>query len=318
MALAVEVAELEKRFGDFVAVNRVSFAVEDGEVFGFLGPNGSGKSTTIRMLCGLLLPSHGSGTVAGLDITRQAETIRAQIGYMPQFFSLYTDLTVGENLRFYAGLYSVPAARARERIEQVTQRLELTDMMDRLAGTLATGWRQRLALASSVLHEPPILFLDEPTSGVDPITRRLFWEFIDDLAEDGATIFVTTHVMDEAEHCTRLAMMHYGDLIAQGTPEQMRRDHLQSIVEVRAEPLWDAVEALVAAEDVGEVALFGDALHAECRPDIDDPAGAVRRVLEGANVAVESATGVEPTMEDVFVSLARSYDRPDEVGRDAP
>ncbi len=317
MPFAVEVSDLEKRFGKFVAVNGVSFAVEEGEVFGFLGPNGSGKSTTIRMLCGLLLPSRGSGTVAGLDITRQAELIRTQIGYMPQLFSLYTDLTVGENLRFYAGLYSVPTARARERIEQVTGRLELTGMMDRLAGTLSTGWRQRLALASSVLHQPPILFLDEPTSGVDPVTRRLFWEFIDDLAEDGATIFVTTHVMDEAEHCTRLAMMHYGNLIAQGTPEQMRREYVGSIVEVRAEPLWDAVEALIAADDVGEVALFGDALHAECTPEVTDPEGAIRQVLQSAGIAVGSATGVEPTMEDVFVSLARSHERPDEVGRDS-
>ena len=237
MALAVEVDRLLKRFGGFTAVNEVSFTVQQGEIFGFLGPNGSGKSTTIRILCGLLLPTSGTARVIGLDVATQAEEIRRHMGYMPQMFSLYGDLTVQENILFYAGLYSVAPDRAAERLRQLAERLELGEVMNRPAATLSTGWRQRLALAAAIVHEPPLVFLDEPTSGVDPVTRRLFWEVIDDLAHQGTTIFVTTHVMDEAEHCTRLAMMHYGLLIAQGTPEQMRTDYLSAMVEMKATPL---------------------------------------------------------------------------------
>jgi len=310
------VTNLTKRFGRFTAVNSVSFSVQPGEIFGFLGPNGSGKSTTIRILCGLLLPTEGSGTVAGLDVTRQAERIRTQIGYMPQFFSLYDDLTVAENIDFYAGLYGVSQGACAEQVERWAHKLELTTMMGRLAGTLSTGWKQRLALIASIVHRPPILFLDEPTSGVDPITRRLFWEVIDDLAHEGATIFVTTHVMDEAEHCTRLAMLHYGHLIAEGSSATMRAQHAQNLVELRTTALWDALEALQTADEVVEVALYGDALHAECRPDITDPTGVVADILGQASVAIDHIARTEPTMEDVFVSLARSYERPDIVGSD--
>lgn len=292
----------------------VSFQVAEGQVFGFLGPNGSGKSTTIRILCGLLLPSSGRARVAGIDVAHNPERVRANIGYMPQFFSLYDDLTVTENMEFYAGLYGVRRREARARIDSILERLELGPVRDRLAKTLATGWRQRLSLGTSMVHEPPILYLDEPTSGVDPLTRRLFWEQIDDLAHHGTTVFVTTHVMDEAEHCTRLAMMHYGRLIAEGSPEQMRSEHAQNLVEIRADPVWSALDALEGRDEIAEVALYGDALHAECAPEIEDPVALVTGVLKAAGVTVDRVHRVSPTMEDVFVSLARTCERPDTVG----
>jgi ABC-2 type transport system ATP-binding protein len=308
MPLAVEVENLLMKFGDFVAVNAISFTVQQGAIFGFLGPNGSGKSTTIRILCGLLLPSGGRARIIGLDVAHQAEEIRKQMGYMPQFFSLYGDLTVRENLEFYAGMYSVPPAAVGPRMRQVMERLSLHEVADRLAAALSTGWRQRLALATTILHQPPLVFLDEPTSGVDPITRRLFWEVIDDLAHEGATVFVTTHVMDEAEHCTHLAMMHHGNLIIQGTPEELRTRIVRNMVQVRTPALWEALEALERCESIVESALFGDALHAECREEIADAPGVVRAALQAAGVPVESVSPVQPTMEDVFVSLARRFD----------
>jgi ABC-2 type transport system ATP-binding protein len=308
---------LTKRFGDFVAVDRVSFSVAQGEVFGFLGPNGSGKSTTIRILCGLLLPTSGTAQVVGLDVVHQARLIRERIGYMPQTFSLYEDLTLAENIRFYAGMYSVPPKQVGPRLERLAERLELTPLLDRLAGTLSTGWRQRLALATAIVHQPPLLFLDEPTSGVDPHTRRLFWEVIDDLAHEGTTIFVTTHVMDEAEHCTRLAMMHYGALIADGTPLQLRREKVRNMVEVSTPQQWQALEALRQAPGVAEAALFGEALHVEYEESVSDPVQAVTAALREAGLSYTDAQRVEPTMEDVFVSLARRHGRPQDVGGEA-
>lgn len=314
--IAVEAKDLTKRFGSFTAVDSVSFAVEQGEVFGFLGPNGSGKSTTIRILCGLLLPTSGTASVVGFDVMRQAEQIRSRIGYMPQTFSLYEDLSVAENIRFYAGMYSVPPKRVQERLAYLSERLELGKVMDRFARTLSTGWRQRLSLATTIIHQPPLVFLDEPTSGVDPQTRRLFWEVIDDLAHEGVTIFVTTHVMDEAEHCTRLAMMHYGVLIAEGTPEQMRRDKVHNVVEVRTPQQWQAMEALRGQDGVAEVALFGDALHVEFGEEVADPLAAVEQTLREAGLALVGAERVQPTMEDVFVSLARRFGRPQDAAGD--
>jgi ABC-2 type transport system ATP-binding protein len=316
ISVAVQVEDLVRKFGDFVAVDHVSFTVAEGEIFGFLGPNGSGKSTTIRVLCGLLAPTSGRAVVAGLDVWREAEGIRRQMGYMPQFFSLYTDLTAAENIEFYAAMYSVRPATIRERTAYLAQRLELGPLLNRLTRTLSTGWRQRLALATAVVHQPPLVFLDEPTSGVDPATRRLFWDVIADLAADGTTVFVTTHVMDEAEHCTHLAMMHYGRLIAQGTPEQMRRDLVRNVVEARAQPVWDALHALERTPHVSEVALFGDALHIELEETVTEPEALVREALTAAGLQTESVQRVLPTMEDVFVSLARRHERPATVGSD--
>ena len=219
---AVTVENLEKRFGSFVAVNRVSFQVRRGEVFGFLGPNGAGKSTTIRMLCGILAPSGGRGTVAGYDIRTQPELVKTQIGYMSQRFSLYQDLTVEENIDFYGGIYRIPAERRRQRKEWVIEMAGLAEHRRQPTAILSGGWKQRLALGCAILHEPPVVFLDEPTSGVDPISRRLFWDLIYELSGQGVTIFVTTHYMDEAEYCNRLGLIYRGELIALGTPHELK------------------------------------------------------------------------------------------------
>ncbi len=220
---AIEVRELEKRFGAFVAVDRISFAVRTGEIFGFLGSNGSGKSTTIRMLCGILSPTSGTGMVAGHDIVTEPEAVRHAIGYMSQKFSLYEDLTPLENLRFYLGIYSVPKRDWSERSDWVLEMTRLTEARNRLTRELPPGWRQRLALGCALLHRPRILFLDEPTSGVDPITRRRFWEFIGRLAGEGITLFVTTHYMDEAYHCERIVMINEGKIVASGSPDEIVR-----------------------------------------------------------------------------------------------
>ncbi len=220
---AVVLRDLEKRFGDFIAVNRISLEVRRGEIFGFLGPNGAGKSTTIRMLCGIITPTAGEGTVAGLDVRTQSEEIKQNIGYMSQRFSLYDDLTVEENLDFYAGIYGLTGARREERKAWVLRMANLESQRAMRTGLLPVGWKQRLALGSAVLHEPPILFLDEPTSGVDPIARRQFWELIYRLSESGVTVFVTTHYMEEAEYCERLGMIYRGTLVALGTPTELKK-----------------------------------------------------------------------------------------------
>ena len=218
---AVRVKDLEKRFGRFVAVDRISFSIRRGEIFGFLGPNGAGKSTTIRMLCGIITPTSGSGHVAGYDIFKEAERIKQSIGYMSQKFSLYEDMTPFENVRFYLGIYDVPFDQWEERIDWVLGMTRLQDVRDRLTRELPPGWRQRLALGCALLHRPKILFLDEPTSGVDPITRRHFWEFIGLLAQQGVTVFVTTHYMDEAHNCQRVAMINEGKIVASGSPSEI-------------------------------------------------------------------------------------------------
>ena len=221
---AVRVTNLEKRFGHFVAVNRISFSVQEGEIFGFLGPNGAGKSTTIRMLCGIITPSDGSGHVAGFDIFTRSEKIKQTIGYMSQKFSLYLDMTPFENIRFYLGIYNVPLRLWPERTEWVFKMTRLNDVRNRLTRDLPPGWRQRLALGCALLHQPRLLFLDEPTSGVDPITRRHFWEFIKQLTSEGVTVFVTTHYMDEAQHCNRVVIINEGEIVAGGAPVDIIRD----------------------------------------------------------------------------------------------
>jgi ABC-2 type transport system ATP-binding protein len=223
---AVRVTDLEKKYGRFTAVDRISFSVRRGEIFGFLGPNGAGKSTTIRMLCGIISPSSGSGQVAGCDIIRQAEKIKQSIGYMSQKFSLYLDMTPFENIRFYLGIYDVPVRLWNERTEWVLKTTRLGKVRDRITRELPPGWRQRLALGCALLHQPKILFLDEPTSGVDPITRRHFWDFIKHLTSEGVTVFVTTHYMDEARHCNRVIMINEGRIVAGGTPRDIIRQVL--------------------------------------------------------------------------------------------
>lgn len=225
-AEAVKVDQLTKRFGSFTAVDRICFSVARGEIFGFLGPNGAGKSTTIRMLCGIITPTSGSGHVGGYDIFTQSEQIKQSIGYMSQKFSLYTDMTPLENVRFFLGIYNVPETQWAERMQWIFALTRLQDVQKRLTSELPPGWRQRLALGCALLHRPHILFLDEPTSGVDPLTRRQFWRFIRRLADQGITVFVTTHYMDEARHCQRLVMINEGRLVAVGTPKQIVRSQL--------------------------------------------------------------------------------------------
>jgi ABC-2 type transport system ATP-binding protein len=239
----IRVNDLEKRFGLFVAVDKISFSVKKGEIFGFLGSNGSGKSTTIRMLCGILSPTAGRGVVAGHNIFSETEEIKQSIGYMSQKFSLYEDLNPYENLRFYLGVYSVPPAQWEKRIDWVLDMTRLQDVSRRLTRDLPPGWRQRLALGCALLHQPDILFLDEPTSGVDPITRRNFWRFIGQLAAEGITVFVTTHYMDEARHCVRIVMINEGRIVATGSPEDIIR---QSCPDKPDADLNDAFVTLMA------------------------------------------------------------------------
>jgi ABC-2 type transport system ATP-binding protein len=306
---AVRVEGLERRFGDFVAVDRISFTVAPGEIFGFLGPNGSGKSTTIRMLAGLLAPSGGRGWVGGLDLLTRSEAIKAIIGYMSQRFSLYEDLTVEQNLDFYAGIYRVPAARRAARKAWVLEMAGLVGREGTLTRDLAGGWRQRLALGAAILHEPRILFLDEPTSGVDPISRRSFWELIRTLARDGVTVFVTTHYMDEAEHCDRLVLIHQGRIVALGTPEELKQAHMpEDVLEVAVDRPVEALEALAATPAVREAALFGPLLHAVVG-DAGADAVRVRAALEGAGLRVERLERIAPSLEDVFVSLIEAQGR---------
>ncbi|OGF12278.1 MAG: multidrug ABC transporter ATP-binding protein [Candidatus Eisenbacteria bacterium RBG_16_71_46] len=303
-APAIAVESLTRRFGDFTAVDQVTFDVGRGEVFGFLGPNGAGKTTTIKMLAGLLRPTSGRGEVAGLDIATHSEEIKRNIGYMSQLFSLYGDLTVEENIAFFSGLYGVPRERRAERRDWVLATAGLTEQRRRLTRELSLGWKQRLALGSAVLHEPPILFLDEPTSGVDPISRRDFWELIYRLAAGGTTVLVSTHYMEEAEYCNRLALMNRGRLIALDTPARLRASMRDPLLEVRTGDSARAIEALAGSPGVLEAGLFGRAVHVVVAPD-GDPIGRVRERLEQRGIAVEAIAEVKPALEDVFIARVR-------------
>ncbi|HEY7678913.1 MAG TPA: ABC transporter ATP-binding protein [Terriglobia bacterium] len=305
---AVQVKALERRFGRFTAVNRISFEVARGEVFGFLGPNGAGKSTTIRMLCGILAPTGGEGTVAGLDLRTEAEQIKARIGYMSQRFSLYEDLTVEENIDFFSGIYGIPTETRGARKQWVLEMADLLPHRRSRTAALSGGWKQRLALGCALLHEPPILFLDEPTSGVDPLSRRRFWDLINQLSEQGVTVLVTTHYMDEAEHCDRIALIYRGELIASGTPEELRQGTVAGdILEVVTERPADALREVEAAPAVRRASLYGNALHVAVR-NASEAAPAIRARLEGGGFSVERIEVIPPSMEDVFVSLVQAYD----------
>lgn len=310
-APAVVVRDLEKRFGRFSAVNRISFEVAPGEIFGFLGPNGAGKSTTIRMLCGILAPSGGSGVVAGFDIRRETEKIKNRIGYMSQKFSLYEDLTVEENIDFYSGIYRLPSAKRQARKDWVLDMAALREQRQLLAAILPGGWKQRLALGCAVLHEPPIVFLDEPTSGVDPISRRRFWDLIYDLAGRGVTVFVTTHYMEEAEYCDRIGIIYRGELIASGPPEVLKTTLMrEDVLEVVCDRPQDAMLAIEKLGGVREVALFGRGLHVVAA----NGAATVEQVREELNrqgYRPEHVAQIEPSLEDVFVSLIEAHDRGD-------
>jgi ABC-2 type transport system ATP-binding protein len=301
---AVTVRGLTRRFGDFVAVDDVSFSVATGEVFGFLGPNGAGKTTTIKMLTGLLRPSAGTATVAGRDVAREPAAVKRQIGYMSQLFSLYADLTVDENIALFAGLYGVSGPRLDERRAWVLEMAGLAEHRQRQTGELSLGWKQRLALGCAVLHEPPILFLDEPTSGVDPVSRRAFWDLIYHLAEAGTTVLVSTHYMEEAEYCHRLALMNRGRLIALDRPGNLKGLLDRPLLELKTDDAPKAVAALRDVPVVLEAAMFGRAVHV-LATDRDEALSAVPAALAAAGRTCDALEVVEPSLEDVFVALVR-------------
>jgi len=300
---SVEVDRLVKRFGDFTAVDHVSLQTSKGEIFGFLGPNGAGKSTTIRMLCGLLRPTSGKAMVAGYDVAREPERVRQNIGYMSQKFSLYNDLKVIENLRLFAGLYNVPTGVVGERIDWALQMADLKGQEGMITATLPGGWKQRLALGCAVLHRPPIIFLDEPTSGVDPISRRQFWDLIYEMAGEGVTVFVTTHYMEEAEYCNRLAMIDRGKLVALGTPTELKHKFMTGeLLLVECQPLGPAVEALQSAPEVLDAAVFGNALHLVVH-EAKSAIPKIQAYLRERKITVNDIQQIHPSLEDVFVSL---------------
>jgi ABC-2 type transport system ATP-binding protein len=299
---SVEVDNLVKRFGTFTAVDHVSFNTQAGEVFGFLGPNGSGKSTTIRILCGLLSPSEGRARVAGYDVTESPEEVRRKIGYMSQKFSLYNDLKVIENLRFYAGMYGVAPEMRRGRIAWALQMAGLSGRESTITGELSGGWKQRLALGCAVLHRPPIVFLDEPTSGVDPLSRRLFWELIQQMSAEGVTIFVTTHYMDEAEYCNRLALIFRGKLVALGAPTEVKLGAVRGqVLLLEAEPLGETLRAAQRTAGVKDAAVFGNAIHLVAEQDAD--VEQIRAALIDAGARVQRLLAIRPSLEDAFVAL---------------
>jgi ABC-2 type transport system ATP-binding protein len=305
---SVVVESLVKRFGDFVAVDQIDLSVQKGEVFGFLGPNGAGKSTTIRMLCGLLKPTSGRATVAGFDVGRKPEAVRLNIGYMSQKFSLYNDLKVIENIRLFAGLYSVPSKPLKDRIEWALAMADLKGQENLITGTLPGGWKQRLALGCAVLHKPPIIFLDEPTSGVDPITRRQFWDLIHQMAGEGVTVFVTTHYMEEAEYCNRLGLIFRGKLVALGSPSELKRDSMKGeLLLVECDSLGTAVELLQSAPDVMDAAVFGNALHLVVK-DASAAVPELEKYLADQGITVHRIEKIRPSLEDVFVALTTEQD----------
>ena len=309
--LAVTLRNLERRFGNFVAVNCISLDVGRGEIFGFLGPNGAGKSTTIRMLCGLLEPSSGSGTVAGFDIRTEREQIKRSIGYMSQKFSLYDDLNVEENIDFYSGIYRIPRDKKAERKAWVLEMAGLQDHRRTLTGLLPGGWKQRLSLGCALLHEPQVLFLDEPTSGVDPLSRRTFWDLIYNMAGRGVTVFVTTHYMEEAEYCDRLALIYRGELVALGTPGEMK-GHLMAdqVLSVSCDRSHEALGAASEVVGVRDAALFGRDIHL-MTADAEALAPRLKRELEASGFRVDAIERITPSLEDVFVSLIEARDRAD-------
>ena len=303
---AIVAENLTRRFGNFTAVNNISFDVRRGEIFGFLGPNGSGKTTTIRMLLGLLHPTSGSATVLGYDIVRNSATLRRRVGYVSQRFSLYPDLSVVENINFYGRAYQVWGTQLNTRRAAVIELAGLDGVERQLTANLAGGFKQRLALATAILHEPQLLFLDEPTAGVDPVSRRDFWRLLYRLAAEGTTIFVTTHYMDEAEQCHRLAFIHDGRLVAMGTPNDIKERQMRGkVVEIDCDPPGRALEILRQLEHLDEVALYGTLIHVVSE-NLAKQQPVIQAALEQAQIEIRSMTIIPPSLEDVFIARARS------------
>jgi len=309
LGAAIQVTDLSKKFGDFTAVDRVSFSIGRGEIFGLLGPNGSGKTTTIRMITGLLQPTGGNALVLGGDMSKMAHMVQARIGYMSQKFSLFNDLTVEENINFYGNLYTLPAALLRERKQWVLNMSGLRGKEKTLARELAGGWKQRLALGCTIIHRPEVVFLDEPTAGVDPLSRRAFWELIQQMSARGTTIFITTHYMDEAEHCHRLGLMYQGRLIALGSPRQLKTEPVKGeLLEVASSDYAQALVLLSADARYHQVSLFGSAIHVV----VDEASAASRQIkglLESSGVAIHRIKRIPFSLEDVFISLMEAQER---------
>lgn len=305
---AVEVRDLVKRFGNFTAVDHISFQVAKGEVFGFLGPNGAGKSTTIKMLCGILSPTSGTGQVGGFDITHQQDRIKETIGYMSQKFSLYEDLTVDENIDFYSGIYRLNKKKKKERTDWIIKMSGLEKLRSNLTRTLSTGWKQRLALGCAIIHEPRIIFLDEPTSGIDPIARKSFWNLIKEMADTGVTIFVTTHYVDETDNCNRIAMIYKGTIIAMGTPTELKKTSMKAhVLEISISNSQEWMEKISALPAIKEAALFGNTIHAVVG-DVKTAVSNIRQFFKRENIRDYDVRRIQPTLEDVFVSLIENYD----------
>ncbi len=313
--LAIDVRDLTKKFGDFTAVDRINFTVRQGEVFGFLGANGAGKSTTIRMLCGLLQSTGGTATVSGYNINTQTELLKQNIGYMSQRFSLYDDLTVEQNIRFFGGIYGLKNERLKDRMQWVLGMADLTGREHSLTKTLSGGWKQRLALGCAILHEPKIVFLDEPTGGVDPISRRNFWELINHLADQGITVLVTTHFLDEAEYCNDIILINAGRVIASGSPGELKLKHIRMpILEVACGNAVQALEVIRMKSWAIETSIFGTLLHVMVEDETEG-----KRQIEGsltsASIAVEHIDRIVPSLEDVFLYLLEHDTNPKATAR---
>ncbi|MDD2396505.1 MAG: ABC transporter ATP-binding protein [Tissierellia bacterium] len=308
MEYAIEIENLTKRFDNFIAVNNVNFKVKKGDVFGFLGPNGSGKTTVIRMLMGLISPTSGTGKVLGYDISKESEKIRSKIGYMSQKFSLYDDLTVDENLDFYAGVYCVPKDKINKKKKEILEMADLVGKEDMITSNLSGGWKQRLALGCSIIHEPDILLLDEPTGGVDPIARRQFWDVIYDLSKKGVTILVTTHYMDEAEHCNSIGFLYYGNILSLDTPNCMKEKIIDGdIVEIKSSNTLKSIELLKLKNTVRDASVYGAGIHVMTEPNTD--LNELKECLIQNHIQVISIKKVKPSLEDVFVFLVEKENR---------
>jgi len=305
----IEVNELSRKFGSYTAVDRVSLTVRKRDIFGFLGPNGSGKTTLIRMLCGILRPTSGEARVLGFDVVSESEEVKKSIGYMSQQFSLYSDLTVLENITFYARIYGIPRKQRRERIDEVINIVEIKPYLNQLSGSLSGGWKQRLALACSLVHNPQLLFLDEPTAGIDPVARRDLWNLLFDLSARGTTFFVTTHYMDEAERCSHLGYIYFSKLIAYGSPEELKK--MPQVTpegfmryEIRIDRLTEAMRELLKMPFVRDATMFSDVIHILIQQGSEEE---LQQSIQKKGFHIQSLRLVPPTLEDVFVTLTRSF-----------
>lgn len=308
---SIEVINLTKKFGEFTSVNNISFTVKKGEVFGFLGANGAGKSTTIRMLCGILQPTSGDAIVGGFSIMKQSDKVKMKIGYMSQKFSLYNDLTVEENINFFAGVYGLDKYLLEERKNWILSIAELKGREKFLTSSLPGGIKQRLALGTAVIHKPEIVFLDEPTSGVDPIARRNFWELINSLSEDGTTVVVTTHYLEEAEYCNNIILIDAGELIAEGNPKELKTRYLKNkILEIECDKVIDAIEILRKQPFTEDINIFGNSIHISVKQDFED-VNQIKSILNKNSIKSHNITEIPPTLEDVFIHLVekKNYEK---------